>query len=378
MTTSILSTIHTTFEKWLTLPTTEVIDVICAGVIANRLPGPPVFLVFVGPSGSGKSELIESLMDLDDIRPISKLTPRTFLSGFKDSEESLLMKLPTDRPTIFTIKDFTTILTTRVDDRIQIIAQLREIYDGRFSADWGTKSLEWSGKVGIVAGCTGAYDEIAQSLSSLGERFVAYKPDQNDPISLAERAMRGAADEKLMKTDLRTAMKLLDSIPVGGVNMKIPYDVRMYLAKMCAFLARLRTPVPRNHQSKITAIPEIESTGRLAKQFAQLAVGLAVVRGHSVPMKNDIDTLDRVALGSAPIARVKVLRALPWDGHQIRPLADVLQVPKSVIHRTLEDLCLVGLVVLDPTYRPNPEFAMEIATLKGINDDEPEWEIPPE
>lgn len=359
-----LNNIHSTFEKWLTLPSTEVIDVMCASVVANRLPGPPVFLVFVGPSGSGKSELIEALSDLNNIRPISKLTPRTFLSGYKDSEESLLLKLPADVTTIFTIKDFTTILSARTDDRVQIIAQLREIYDGKFSADWGIKSLEWTGKVGIIAGCTGAYDDIAQSLSSLGERFIAYKPEQKDPITLAERAMRGTAGDRAMKKDLRRVIKHLDSMVLPTQDMAISYDVRLYVSKLCAFLARLRTPVPRNYRSEIVSIPEIESTGRLAKQFAQLAKGLATVRGHTEPMAEDVETLDRVAMSSAPSARVRVLKALPWDGAEVRKIANDINIPKSVVHRTLEDLCLVGLTTIAPKYMPNPDFAMEIASLK--------------
>ena len=362
-----LTSIHTTFAKWLSLPSTDAIDVMAAAVVANRLEGPPLFLVFVGPSGSGKSEFVESLRDLRGIRPLGKITPKTFMSGMKgDTEGSLLMRLPKGEVTILTLKDMTTIFSMRSEERSELMSQFREIYDGRYVADWGTsKERIWEGKIGLIGACTGIYDEVARNLSTLGERFLVYRAPTTNPVVLAERAMRGTSQDPQMKHELAQAMCALDDIELPSDPPYLSYDVRRYLSELCAFLSRLRTQVPRDRYSNITGLPEIESTGRLAKQFAQLARGLTIVRDlpHG-PTDAEIRILERVAISSAPATRVKMLTVLPWEGLTIDKVSAYTGIPKSIVHRTLEDLCLLGITVLDQSYRPNPAHGLFIEGLK--------------
>ena len=46
------------FERWLSLPSYDVVEVVASTVLANRLPGEPLWLALVGPSSSGKTEVV--------------------------------------------------------------------------------------------------------------------------------------------------------------------------------------------------------------------------------------------------------------------------------------------------------------------------------
>jgi len=353
-----ITQIRSAFLKWLTLPNTDVIDILCGAVVANRLDGPPVFLVIVGPSGSGKSVFIESLNGLAGIIPISKITPHTLLSGMKGREkQSLLMRLDPKKPHILTMKDLTTTLSQRSEDRNEILGQLREVYDGSFVAEWGTtERSEWNGKMGLIVGSTGVYDALSKELSALGHRFLVYRPARVDAISLAEQAMRATSAEKTLKAELNRAMTLLDTLKLHKVP--IGYEIRTYVAQLCAFLAHLRTPVTRDPYTRdITQMPEVESTGRLAKQFTQLLRGITIARGAKVPGEVEVGLIDQIAMSSVPSMRLTIIRNLPLEGIKTSELQLVTRIPNSTFYRLIEDMELLGLMERQSTFsHPKKKF----------------------
>src|SRR5437870_3226215 len=69
------------FSRWLYLPDTDPLLAVLATVAANKLEGDPVWLLLVGPPGSGKSELLTPLAHLPDVHPTATLTEAALLSG---------------------------------------------------------------------------------------------------------------------------------------------------------------------------------------------------------------------------------------------------------------------------------------------------------
>ena len=53
----------------------------------------------------------------------------------------------------------------------------------------------------------------------------------------------------------------------------------------------------------------------------------------------------RVAIGSLPPARLRVLESLPLSGCSVRDLERLTGIPKTVLARTLQDLALLKIVV---------------------------------
>jgi hypothetical protein len=176
----VIDEVHDAFAEWLALPDPDhgghpfdTVDLALATVVANRLDGDPLWLFLVAPPSSGKTETLMSLVDTEDVYPLNNLTPATFISGYEQKGEDASLLPKVDGKTIV-MKDFTSILTMHRDARAEILSQLREIYDGAYSKDFGNgKHVEWRGKVGLLAGVTPVIDREYAFNAALGERFGA-------------------------------------------------------------------------------------------------------------------------------------------------------------------------------------------------------------
>ena len=78
------SQIKEPFEKWLSLPNYDVVEVVAATVIANRLPGEPLWLAVVGPSSSGKTEIVRALEGVSRVHQKDNFTAATLASGYME------------------------------------------------------------------------------------------------------------------------------------------------------------------------------------------------------------------------------------------------------------------------------------------------------
>lgn len=373
---TVRETIFKEFDKWMTLPDKSVLDVVCGSVLANRMDGLPIFLALIGPSSSGKSVVIESTNDLPDTYPLSKITPRTFASGFTGKKQaSLLEELTSDHPWILTFKDFTTVLAMPKSEKGEIMAQLREIYDGEFVGRWGsTKKDVWKGRIGLILGCTGAWDKVAPEFGALGERFLVFRmPDVPDE-QVADRGIRSSTDTETMEGDLRRAMCALDQIPIppnGGPVPQIMYPDRQHLRLLAVMTARARTPVLRNYVTRqVEDLPEIEKPGRLAGQLAKLSEGIALFKGEPSVSEGTRETIDKVAIGSIPRERRIILKHLDFQGETVDSISQRLRLARSPIGRALQDMQLLGIAEVGPGgYRPTPSFESFFALARGHHRD---------
>jgi hypothetical protein len=77
-------------------------------------------------------------------------------------------------PGLLCLKDFTSTLTIRPENKAEVLNALREIYDGHWIRRLGTdggRVLEWRGKLGLVFACTGVIDTHHSTEDALGIDF---------------------------------------------------------------------------------------------------------------------------------------------------------------------------------------------------------------
>jgi len=344
-----LAELHALFQAWLLLPSPEPIDVALATVLANRLAAEPLWIMLVGSPSSGKTEIITALRGLPDVHPLTKLTPSTFASGWGDPYKTSL--LPKIKDKILTLKDFTTILTLHRESRAEIFAQLREIYDGAFKAEWGTgKSLEWEGKVGLLAGCTPEIDRQWAFNAVLGERFVFYRMAEADRAGVARRAIEQTGQETGARKAIREGVKtfLYDRLPI--LPPAPPNGLVRRIVALANFAAKGRSGIYYDVKGQeVDYIPPPEGPGRLAKQLYLLLQSLAVVRGHPVAVEDgdDFQTVSKVALDSIPPQRRRFLEELRLADPLPRTttqLSDTTGYPAHTVAWYLEQLAGLRLV----------------------------------
>jgi hypothetical protein len=200
------------FKGWLHLDDLGGVYAVLGTVAANRMRGDPVWLLVIGPPSSGKTELVCSLVNLSEVHFAALVTEAALLSGTAKKERAadatggLLRQV--GKAGILVSKDFTSTLAQQRDTRAAALAALREVYDGHWSRPVGTeggKVLRWSGKLGLVAGCTPAIDSYHGILSALGDRFVLYRLPATDAKQQGTIALE-RDDDQQMRDELADAV----------------------------------------------------------------------------------------------------------------------------------------------------------------------------
>jgi len=335
-------------NRWLLLPDNVVVRYLLALVVANRLPGDPVWGFIIAPSGGTKTELLNSLNGVPEIYPLSDLTPQTFLSGYtRNKKASLLKKLQPG--TILTLKDFTTVLSMHRDSRQAILSQLREIADGSYRKEFGTgESIVWEGKLGFIAGCTPVIDQHQSVYGLLGERFLQIRPPLPKREALAKAARNTAGKETRMRSELREAMaSCIAGVKLGKIP-RWPEDLGEALDSLATLVALARSGTVRDpYHKELQLTPEPEVPTRLVKQLYKLGQALAMLRGVATVEPEDFVIVRQVATDTIPHTRWQILSYLLGQADEVTSsaVATAVGLPTSTTRRHLDDL--VGLTLVD-------------------------------
>ena len=161
-----------------------------------------MWLLVVGPPGGGKSEQLQGAAGLPDVHPAATITEAALLSGSPKREHAEGAKGGLLRQIgdfgIILCKDFGSVLSMHRDGRAQVLAALREVYDGSWTRHVGTdggKTLHWEGKVGLIAGVTPTIDRHHAVMGAMGERFILFRLPEVDADEQARRALEHAGRE---------------------------------------------------------------------------------------------------------------------------------------------------------------------------------------
>lgn len=345
--------IYNRFTKWLQLKNTDAIDVFYGTILANRLPGDPVWMFLVGPSGCGKSELMLSIRDAIGIFSIDSLTPATLVSGSVGaggSDPSLIPKLD---GMVLAIKDFTTILEMNVNARDEIFGQLRSAYDGDYNKPFGTGTLRsYDSQFGILAGVTRAIELYTDTHTALGERFLRYHMPLNKSTrgrqAVILRALNNIRkhDKDVMRKELREIGNLVLDFDFGD-SPELSDELALPIVYLADWVSIMRGSVVRDKYSKeVLHKAFIELGTRLATQFGKLALGIALLKRKKEVTMEEFNILKQIALGSVPSRNEEILRKIykadPFRSFDIDDLLSIIKLPSITLQRILENLYMLG------------------------------------
>lgn len=352
-----LAQCKTAIKKWLLIEDEDVLDIVFAFAIAERLPGDPLWLFLIAPPGGCKTEILRAI-EGDEFYHLSDLTAKTFVSGLMlgkgEERRKIDDLLPQLDKKILLFKDFTTVLEKDKDERRQIIAQMREIYDGSYSKKFGSldEKVSYKSRFGFIAGVTPVIDKHWKIMQQLGERFLKYRWEEDEDTT-TRRAGENEGKEIVMRSDLQKAiMGFLTNLSIPDVNF--PKDLAEPIIQASKFLAIVRTPIViQSTRSDFyhDHVPCPERPTRLVKQLKKLSKCLAAVRGRQICDPKDIESAIKVALSTSPPDRLVILESIQklenttLDGCTVAQIKHKVQLPETSIRNICEQLEMLGLVI---------------------------------
>jgi hypothetical protein len=338
-----LDEVEAAYSELLLMPDLGAVWVTLAAICSAFAEGDSVWPLLVSPSSSGKTELLNSVADVEGVRQISSLTRSTLLSGYRRPDgkpASLLHQIGSSG--MLVVKDLTTMLQLRQDARHEVFSQLREVADGQISKGVGTGDpLSWSGKLGLVGGVTPLIDEHHAFLALMGERFILYRMLVPPRLQHGRRAFDDRGGEEPFRRHLRSVVRQFISQVRRSDPLRLSDTHAEPLVRLADAVTRARTGVPRGSGRDLLYIPEPESPARLTKQFALLADGLLTI---GVPEAETCRLLEKIGWDCVPASRRLVSEHLRHNKKiGLDELATATRLPVTTVGRIVEDLTALEL-----------------------------------
>lgn len=338
-------------DKWLLIPDKNIIKILMAVTISHFFKSDPLWMFFVAPPSGSKTEIVSTIAELPFVRMLSDLTAQTFASGMNAKKDpSLLLEISNH---VLVMKDFTTVLTMRREDRQVILSQLREIYDGKYSKAFGTgKVVEWEGRLTLIAGVTPIIDTHSALFQVMGERFIMYRVPQSDDKQVSKKALKNYGMEKQMRIELKTAIKkFFLSLTIPDItSIELPEDILDSLASLASFIVKARSVIIRDQSKReIEYIPTPEAPARLAKQLGVLIKALAVLDRRTVVNWEDFYLTLRVALDIIPANRMAHIQAVCCKSQMINTteISQITDYSRGGSEMILEDLVALKILKVE-------------------------------
>lgn len=334
----------------------SVFPLVMAVVLGSKLNAPPTWLYVIGPSSGGKSQLLSCFNKVSFVTEISDLTPNTFLSGMKiaGKETSLLKKLGNNF--LVVMKDFTTMISKDDAAKGQIIAQMREIYDGYISKatgtgdliEWGTKERRWKGTF-LMAATEGIY-KIQEEFADMGTRAINYVFKDQDRKKTARAALKNKRNTEKFN-ELFSSFQDEIAEFVEEMIEKAPYEfdpipeeLEDDIIEVADLSSQCRSIVLRNYRGEKTLALSAEFPMRMAEQLLAMAQFMTYINGGELNQEHKA-AIYKTAFDSIPKQRRMVLETISsYNRIEILGMAQVMNYPPELVRSWVEDLNMFGIV----------------------------------
>ncbi|MGH3635439.1 MAG: bifunctional DNA primase/polymerase, partial [Mycobacterium sp.] len=270
-----LENAHTVFRRWLGADyDTDALDVVLVAVAVEGLDGDPLWVLLISGPGNAKTETVQACdgVAATIVSTISSegalLSATAKRERTKDATGGLLRKIGSRG--VLVVKDVTSILSMSRELRGQVLAALREVYDGRWSRNVGTdggRPGDWAGRVAVIGAVTTAWDTAHAVVSSMGDRFLLIRMDSGVGRQASGRkAIGNTGSETEMRAELAATvadvLKGMNRNPVTLTDTET--DTLLAAADL---VTRARTGVEYDYRGDVIDAHAPEMPTRFAKQL---------------------------------------------------------------------------------------------------------------
>jgi len=331
------STIH--------IPDGDLLWIIFATIISNRQPGKPLWLIITGPSGSGKSLVLESIKGREIVF-CETITSHALISDFqaargqKKREASLL---PLLHNKTFILADLSTVLSLPREEQEQIWGQLREAYKGTYDRHSGVRRVHFDCHFGLITATVTMLEHERALRSALGERFYYYaiKYDENDRKEAANNVKRfWNKEDRRYNALCQASRSFLDNFKINPA-IDLDENEKNWVTDIAALVAKFRSPVAREFYRRwVEEEPSVEVPSRLSMQFMKFAWGL-----KQLGIDDFRRVIAKLAFSSVPSLKLSVIsHCLQFGSLTQKEWYEHTNISHQRASEIFHDLCLLKVL----------------------------------
>lgn len=345
-----LQEVYDAFDRWMHIQDKKIIDLTLALALSRKLEGTTIWIILIGPSGDGKSEIVMAFHDNENSVLLHELTPNTLVSGYSEGEKRFDLAPELDKKLVI-IPDMAQILHLHPNDKAKVWAQLRELYDGRAGRRTGSsRNKSYEGlRVTILACSTPAIDNQILVFTHLGTRELLYRTDLDRKIdndALIGKVLENEKGEKIMREELRDAVKSFLAGRKVFDKHPISEEVMAKIKAMVHYLRYMRaTADTDSYTGELINIAYPEQPTRSLKQLVRLFRCLKSL-DPSYSDGRALEVLEHVVKSSVLPIREGIMMLLKdaKDRMSTSKIAEELRLGKKTAFRELNILWNIKLV----------------------------------
>lgn len=274
-----LNDVHKVYKKWLHVDDEKRIELGLAVALTRKaVNSPPIWLIIVSPSGDWKSEQINALYEPEHVVKLDRLTSKTLISGSPKVDDMA----PKLKDKLILFSDFASMLKAHPQEKAEIFAQLRELYDGRAGGSYGTgKHSHYENlRTTWLIGSTPAIDRQILIHQDLGTRELVYRPyiDKDQLNKLKARIIENRYSLPDMRAELReVTTQFLKKTELQQIELKS--EVLGVLYALVDYLAVMRANAAcDSYSGELLSDVDMERPTRVLQQYVILYEALKSLR----------------------------------------------------------------------------------------------------
>jgi hypothetical protein len=340
--------LHNLYKKYLYIEDEDRIDIVLAVAKNISLGNLPLWIFLVGPSGDLKTEQIRAIEKSDEVFVLNNLSSKALVNGYKDKKEHPDLAPRLDKKLVV-IPDFASILSLPTNERAEIYAQLRDLYDGYAgrASGLGGYSKYSDLKVDLIACSTPKIDTHMLINQNLGTRELIFRTrgNNNKDLLMQKCIENESLLEKIRETLNKFTRMFLNSIIIKEIE--IDKKTLQRLKELAVYTSKMRVVGDFDYyRNELSSEIYPEEPSRLIMQFKKLFICLKSL-SPNYPDSKALRIIKRVANDSSFPMRVKIYNFLKKNKEKIyntQELMDKFKVGHALIKRECYVLYALNLI----------------------------------
>lgn len=241
-----LDDIYKKHREWLYITDTRIIDLKLAMEICRQMHvvegGKPVWMIIVAPSGSAKSEFLDTMLKgmPDTVYDLPMMTSKSFVTGYRGGIDHVVEM----NHKLVIVLDASRMTSLHSDTKHSVYTQLRDLFDGNAGQNTGgDKNSKYKGlKVTMLWGAVPAIEKEIIMEGELGTRFLMYYYDPPSSKQAMDMMLKRTNVEGLKLETGQMELMLCREIEIKKVwqSVIITDEIKKELEEVAENLAIMR------------------------------------------------------------------------------------------------------------------------------------------